>query len=66
MSSYKGLFVHHLFDGSIDFVQVEDLNGNSLPLPPDEYVNRGIYPLINSLPNCDDLSNAPTTPARKE
>lgn len=51
MSSYTGLYVQRLSNGEIFSVQVADTGGNSLPLNPDDYVNRGIRPPIGELPD---------------
>tara|TARA_R100000306_G_C4348443_1_gene128852 strand:- start:114 stop:290 length:177 start_codon:yes stop_codon:yes gene_type:complete len=58
MSSYKGLYVQRLDDGTIDSVQVEDTAGISMPFDPDEYVRRGIKPDISCLPDIDDYEKA--------
>ncbi len=50
-SSYRGLFVHKLSDGTITDVQVEDPAGTSLPLPLAEYLRRGILPPAQTLPD---------------
>ena len=58
MSSYKGLYVQRLSDGTIHSVQVEDSAGNSLPLDPQEYVRRGIKPDIDQLPDVESYQKA--------
>jgi pyruvate/oxaloacetate carboxyltransferase len=54
MSTYVGLYVQRLSDGSIYSVQVKDQAGISLPLEPQEYIRRGIKPEIDRLPNIED------------
>jgi hypothetical protein len=51
MSEYTGLYVQRLSDGSIFAVQVKDPHGNEISLEPDIYVQRGIKPSIDSLPD---------------
>lgn len=51
MAIYKGLYVQRLSNGTIIGVQVENCNGMSLPLNPGAYVERGISPPIEMLPN---------------
>ena len=53
MSSYKGLYVLKLSTGEIHGVQVEDPNGISQALDPDEYRRRNISPPIEELPDSD-------------
>lgn len=60
MSSYTGLYVQRLDNGTVFSVQVVDTAGNSLPLEPDTYVQRGIKPPIESLPDQKDYK--PATP----
>lgn len=55
MSSYVGLYVQRLNSGVIHGVQVRDPGGNELSLSPDDYVNRGIRPLIDELPDIADF-----------
>ena len=50
-TSYKGIFVQKLTDGSIFAVQVEDPNGNSISLDPKSYTLRQIPPPIDQLPD---------------
>jgi hypothetical protein len=50
MSEYTGIYVERLSDGSIYAVQVRDPHGNETSLDPKTYVQRGIQPLLNSLP----------------
>lgn len=52
-SSFKGLYVQRLGGGVIHSVQVVDLAGISLPLDPMAYVDRGIQPPIDSLPDVE-------------
>jgi hypothetical protein len=66
MSSYKGLSVSRLSDGTIVDVQVEESNGISLCLTPAVYKERGIQPPIQSLPDSNDPTSAQATPANKE
>lgn len=54
MSRYKGLYVQRLENGEIHGVQVVDPSGISLSLPPDIYVQRGIKPPIENLPDQED------------
>lgn len=54
MSSYTGLFVQRLENGEIHNVQVEDTGGISIPLDPKTYMERGIKPPINQLPDAKD------------
>jgi hypothetical protein len=53
-SNYTGLFVQRSPDGTIHSVQVVDIGGNSIPLPPNIYIERGIRPLIEKLPDEKD------------
>ncbi len=53
-SSYKGLYVQRLSDGTIHSVQVVDPGGNSIPLDPQTYIDREVEPTIEKLP---DLEN---------
>lgn len=53
-SSYRGLYVQRNSNGVIDSVQVVDTGGNSIPLPPDVYVDRGVKPPIDELPDLED------------
>ncbi len=50
-SSYRGLYVQRLSDGTIHSVQVVDAGGNSIPLDPDTYIQRGVEPPIDHLPD---------------
>ncbi len=56
-SSYKGVCVHFLSDGTIDHVSVEDISGNRLPLDLDDYIYRGILPPVEDLPDCKKPAN---------
>lgn len=56
-SSYKGVCVHFLSDGTIDHVSVEDISGNRLPLDLDDYISRGIQPPVDDLPDCKKPEN---------
>jgi hypothetical protein len=50
-SSYKGLYVQRLADGTICSVQVVDTGGNSISLPPNIYIERDVKPPIEQLPD---------------
>jgi len=52
-SSYKGLFVIYTNEKATD-VQVEDVGGNSLPLPLDDYLHRDVKPNWRTLPSQDE------------
>jgi len=56
MTSYKGICIHRLEDGSINHVQVEDPHGNQLSLSYAEYFQRKIQPPIDDLPECKSLN----------
>jgi hypothetical protein len=51
MSSYKGLYVQRFENGTIHSVQVVDTGGNSIPLDPEIYIERGVKPPIEQLPD---------------
>jgi len=51
MTIYKGLYVQRLSNGTIIGVQVESCHGVSLPLNPGAYIERGISPPIDKLPD---------------
>jgi hypothetical protein len=51
MSTYVGLYVQRLENGSMHNVQVQDFAGNEIPLSPEEYDHRGIHPDIGELPD---------------
>lgn len=51
MSEYTGIYVQRLSDGSIYAVQVKDQHGNQNSLDPQAYVERGIKPPMDSLPD---------------
>ncbi|MEZ2293919.1 hypothetical protein [Variovorax sp. RCC_210] len=53
-SSYTGLYVQRLENGDIHSVQVVDTGGNSIPLDPQVYVDRGVLPPIGTLPDQED------------
>lgn len=53
-SSYKGLYVQRLSDGTIHSVQVVDTGGNSISLDPDAYIERNVQPPIGQLPDLED------------
>ncbi len=52
MSSYTGICVQRLNDGTIHTVQVEDTAGLRLPLDAETYTSRNCSPPIDSLPDC--------------
>lgn len=58
VSSYKGLYVQRLNDGTIDSVQVVDPGGNSIPLDPQTYVNRQVEPPIEELPDLESYQKS--------
>lgn len=58
MSSYTGLYVQRLSDGSIHGVQVRDTVGNENSLDPLEYLARAIQPPIDRLPDFDHYFEA--------
>jgi hypothetical protein len=51
MSSYRGIYVQRLSDGTIHSVQVVDSAGNSIPLDPQVYLQRAIEPAMDALPD---------------
>ncbi|MCX7067175.1 MAG: hypothetical protein NTW85_05730 [Methylococcales bacterium] len=51
MSSYTGLYVQRLEDGTIYSVQVIDIGGIDIPLDPQIYRERNINPPIELLPD---------------
>ena len=57
MSSYTGLYVQRFEDGTIDSVQVVDTGGNSIPLDPNIYIERGVKPPIELLPDQKNYQN---------
>lgn len=50
-SSYKGIYVQRDESGNVVSVQVEDTSGNTMPIPPKIYNERGVEPPINELPD---------------
>ena len=58
MSSYEGLYVQRLTDGTVHSVQVKDSAGNQLPLDPQEYIRRGIGPPLETLPDMQNYRDA--------
>jgi hypothetical protein len=54
MTTYSGIFVQRLTDGTIYSVQVRDSAGNQNALEPATYSERGIQPPIDSLPTKED------------
>ena len=54
MSTYKGIFVQRLNDGTIYGVQVLEESGHEVTWKPGDYIERGIEPAIDSLPNQED------------
>ena len=60
MSGYeKGLCVQRLSTGGIFSVRAVDTAGITIDLAPDVYINRGIQPNINQLPDIDDYQPEP-------
>lgn len=57
MSEYTGIYVQRLSDGSIYAIQVRDPHGNETSLDAATYVQRGIEPPIDSLPDKGQLPN---------
>lgn len=55
-SQYTGVCVVKSGSGKILAVQVRDPFGNSIPIPPEDYVARRIKPPLESLPVCDGSS----------
>jgi len=55
-SSYTGLYVQRLGNGTIHSVQVVDTAGNSIPLNSDIYIERDVKPSIEQLPNQEDYN----------
>lgn len=53
-SNYTGLYVNRLESGDIFGVQVVDVSGNGYNLDPQVYIDRGVLPDINSLPNSEE------------
>lgn len=53
-SSYKGLYVQRLSDGTIHSVQVVDTGGNSMPIAPEIYMQREVQPPLDQLPDLND------------
>ena len=51
MSSFTGLYVQRLSTGAICDVQIIDAAGNENSLAPDVYLQRGIQPPIEQLPD---------------
>jgi hypothetical protein len=52
-SSYTGICVYrHPTSGEVTDVQVRDTGGNELPLPIEDYIERGVEPPWQSLPDC--------------
>lgn len=51
MSDYIGLYVTRLENGEIYGVQVETDGGFSTSLLPEDYIQRGIKPPIDELPD---------------
>jgi hypothetical protein len=55
-SSYTGLYVQRLSDGTIHNVKVVDTAGHSIPLDPDTYTERDVKPPIDQLPDQEDYN----------
>lgn len=53
-SQYTGVCVVKSSSGKILAVQVKDPFGNSIPIPPKAYRERGIKPPMESLPACNE------------
>lgn len=62
-SSYTGLYVQRLKDGTIVNVQVVDTAGGNYALDPHIYIQRGCKPPIDELPDLADYK--PQPPARQ-
>ena len=58
MSTYVGLYVQRLSDGTIYNVQVRDAAGIELPLTPEQYRASGIRPELESLPDVEAYRTA--------
>ena len=56
-SSYKGLYVQRFEDGTIYGVQVVDPGGNSISLDPNTYIERGVNPPIEQLPDQENYNS---------
>jgi hypothetical protein len=54
MTTYTGLYVSRLSDGTIYSVQVRDSTGVELPLNPEQYADRGVQPVMTLLPNAEN------------
>jgi hypothetical protein len=61
MSSYTGIYVQRLSEGTVCSVQVEDSFGNSLSLDPLEYQRRKINPPFDKLPDINDYQQTKTS-----
>jgi hypothetical protein len=50
MSDYIGIYVDRLINGSIIQVIVKTTDGHFSSLPSEEYIERGVHPPIEQLP----------------
>lgn len=50
-SSYRGVYVQRDSQGNVWSVQVVDIGGVSIPLPPHEYIDKKCNPPIHELPD---------------
>ena len=53
-SSYMGLYVQRLSDGTIRSVQVRNPYGHSFAMDPDLYLARDVQPPMEQLPDVED------------
>ncbi len=58
-SSYRGIFVYKLADGTIRSVQCEDTAGVGNEMPIDTYRERDIQPPAESLPDQQQYKSTP-------
>lgn len=52
MTQYTGSCAARIATGEIINVHVVDATGNGMTLSPGEYVNRGVQPPLDQLPDC--------------
>jgi hypothetical protein len=65
-SSYIGLYVQRLSTGVIHNVQIRDtFGGHETTMDPTDYVDRGIRPPIDDLPDVEDYRKAAAEPKPK-
>ena len=57
MTSYRGICVLRLENGTVIDVQVEDTDGIGLTIDPQTYRQRGVQPPIENLPPCGEDKN---------